>query len=160
MKKDSNKFFAAALPVMIGVTILNVFEYVIFTFSMYMFKFDPQYISAIITMAFFCFILPSILWFTRVFSIVEFNEEGVRRSNFKILCKRKIRWDEVEEIRFYRFPGWIIISKRPLGYKDFNFVVERRDVIPIMYSKEVVQAIHKNTDIIINGIDDVVNAEE
>jgi hypothetical protein len=108
-------------------------------------------------MIFLGFVLPSILWFTRIFSIVEFNEEGVRRSNFKFLCKRKIRWDEVEEIRFYRFPGWIIISKRPLGYKDFNFVVERRDVIPIMYSKEVVQAIHKNTDIIINGIDDVAD---
>ena len=157
MKKGNDKFFAAALPVMIGVTILNVFVYVIFAFSMYMFQFDPQYISAILTVAFFCFFLPTILWFTRIFSVVEFNEEGVRRANFKILCKRKIRWDEVAEIRFYRFPGWIIISKRPLGYKDFNFVVERRDVIPIMYSKEVVQAIHKNTDIIINGIDDVEN---
>ena len=97
------------------------------------------------------------IWFTRIFSVVEFNEEGVSRANFKFLCKRKIHWNEVAEIRFYRFPGWIIISKRPLGYKDFNFVVERRDVIPIMYSKEVVQAIHKNTDIIISGIDDVEN---
>ena len=157
MKKDSNKFFAAALPVMIGVTILNVYAYVIFTFSMYMFKFDPQYISAILTVAFFCFFLPTILWFTRIFSVVEFNEEGVRRANFKFLCKRKILWEEVAEIRFYRFPGWIIISKRPLGYKDFNFVVERRDVIPIMYSKKIEETIHKYTDIIINGIDDVEN---
>ncbi len=88
---------------------------------------------------------------------MEFNEEGVMRSNFKILCKRKIRWAEVEEIRSYRFPGWIVISKRPLGYKDFNFVVERRDVIPIMYSKKVEETIHRYTDIIINGIDDVEN---
>ena len=110
-----------------------------------------------VLMIFFGFVLPSILWFTRVFSIVEFNEEGVSRANFKILCKRKILWDEVAEIRYYRSRGWIIISKRPLGHKDFNFVVERRDVIPIMYSKEVVQAIHRYTDIIINGIDDVEN---
>ena len=157
MKKGNNKFFAAALPVMIGVTILNVFVYVIFAFSMYMFKFDPQYISAILTVAFFCFFLPTILWFTRIFSVVEFNEEGVRRANFKILCKRKIRWNEVAEIRYYRSRGWIIISKRPLGYKDFNFVVERRDVIPIMYSKKVEETIRKYTDIIINGIDDVEN---
>lgn len=157
MKNGNNKFFAAALPVMIGVTILNVFAYVIFAFSMYMFKFDPQYISAILTVAFFCFFLPTILWFTRIFSVVEFNEEGVRRSNFKFLCKRKIRWDEVAEIRFYRFPVWIIISKRPLGYKDFSFVVVRRDVIPIMYSKKVEETIRKFTDIIINGIDDVEN---
>ena len=152
MKKESNKFFAS-LSLMIFVTVFNLLSYAVFVFCMFKFQFDTEDIFVI----FFFFILPSILWFTRIFSVVEFNEEGVRRANFKFLCKRKIRWDEVEEIRFYRFPGWIIISKRPLGYKDFNFVVERRDVIPIMYSKEVVQAIHKNTDIIINGIDDVEN---
>ena len=156
MKKDINKFFTS-LPIMIFVTVLNLCLYGMCVFSLFTFKFDPQDVFGNVLMIFLGFVLPSILWFTRVFSIVEFNEEGVRRSNFKFLCKRKIRWDEVEEIRFYCFPGWIIISKRPLGYKDFNFVVERRDVIPIMYSKEVVQAIHKNTDIIINGIDDVEN---
>ena len=156
MKKDSKRFFAA-LPIMIFVTVLNLCLYGMCVFCLCTFKFDPQYVFGNVLMVFFGFVLPSILWFTRIFSIVEFNEEGVRRANFKILCKRKIHWDEVAEIRFYRFPGWIIISKRPLGYKDFNFVVERRDVIPIMYSKEVVQAIHKNTDIIINGIDDVEN---
>ena len=145
---------------MIFVTVLNLCLYGMCVFSLFTFKFDLQDVFGNVLMILFGFILPSILWFTRVFSVVEFNEEGVRRANFKFLCKRKILWDEVAEIRFYRFPGWIIISKRPLGYKDFNFVVERRDVIPIMYSKEVVQAIHKNTDIIINGIDDVVNAEE
>lgn len=154
MKKDSNKFFAAR-PIMIFVTVLNLCLYGMCVFCLFTFKFDPQDVFGNVLMILFGFVLPSILWFTRVFSIVEFNEEGVRRANFKFLCKRKILWDEVAEIRFYRFPGWIIISKRPLGYKDFNFVVERRDVIPIMYSKEVVQAIHKNTDIIINGIDDV-----
>ena len=142
---------------MIFVTVLNLCLYGMCVFCLFTFKFDPQDVLGNVLMILFGFVLPSILWFTRVFSIVEFNEEGVRRANFKFLCKRKILWDEVAEIRFYRFPGWIIISKRPLGYKDFNFVVERRDVIPIMYSKEVVQAIHKNTDIIINGIDDVEN---
>ena len=156
MKKASNKFFAAP-PIMIFVTVLNLCLYGMCVFSLFTFKFDPQDVFGNVLMTFFGLILPSILWFTRIFSVVEFNEEGVRRANFKILCKRKIRWDEVAEIRFYRSRGWIIISKRPLGYKDFNFVVERRDVIPIMYSKEVVQAIHKNTDIIINGIDDVEN---
>ena len=156
MKKDSNKFFAS-LPIMIFVTVLNLCLYGMCVFCLFTFRFDPQDVFGNVLMIFLGFIIPTILWFTRVFSIVEFNEEGVKRSNFKFLCKRKIRWDEVAEIRFYRFPGWIIISKRPLGYKDFNFVVERRDVIPIMYSKEVVQAIHKNTDIIINGIDDVEN---
>ena len=143
MKKDINKFFTS-LPIMIFVTVLNLCLYGMCVFSLFTFKFDPQDVFGNVLMIFLGFVLPSILWFTRIFSVVEFNEEGVRRSNFKFLCKRKIRWDEVEEIRFYRFPGWIIISKRPLGYKDFNFVVERRDVIPIMYSKEVVQAIHKN----------------
>ena len=156
MKKDSNKFFAAR-PIMIFVTVLNLCLYGMCVFCLFTFKFDPQDVFGNVLMILFGLILPSILWFTRIFSVVEFNEEGVRRANFKFLCKRKILWDEVAEIRFYRFPGWIIISKRPLGYKDFNFVVERRDVIPIMYSKEVVQAIHKNTDIIINGIDDVEN---
>lgn len=153
MKKDSNKFYAS-LPIMICVTIMNLCSYGMCAFGLYMFKFDPQYIFGIVSMVFFCFVLPSILWFTRIFSVVEFNEECVKRSNFKILCKRKIRWDEVAEIRFYRFPGWIIISKRPLGYKDFNFVVERCDVIPIMYSKKVEETIHRYTDVIINGIDD------
>ena len=156
MKKDINKFFTS-LPIMIFVTVLNLCLYGMCAFNWYMVKFDPQDVFGNILMTFFGLILPSLLWFTRIFSIVEFNEEGVRRANFKFLCKRKIHWNEVAEIRFYRFPGWIIISKRPLGYKDFNFFVERRDVIPIMYSKEVVQAIHKNTDIIINGIDDVEN---
>ena len=156
MKKESNKFFAS-LPIMIFVTVLNLCLYGMCVFSLFTFRFDPQDIFVDVLMIFLGFFIPSVLWFTRIFSIVEFNEEGVRRANFKILCKRKIHWNEVAEIRFYRFPGWIIISKRPLGYKDFNFVVERRDVIPIMYSKEVVQAIHKNTDIIINGIDDVEN---
>ena len=128
-----------------------------YALNLYMVKFDPQDVFGNVLMTFFGLILPSILWFTRIFSVVEFNEEGVRRANFKFLYKRKIRWDEVAEIRYYRSRGWIIISKHPLGHKDFNFVVERRDVIPIMYSKEVVQAIHKNTDIIINGIDDVEN---
>lgn len=153
MKKASNKFFAAP-PIMIFVTVLNLCLYGMCVFSLFTFKFDPQDVFGNVLMTFFGLILPSILWFTRIFSVVEFNEEGVRRANFKILCKRKIRWDEVAEIRFYRFPGWIIISKRPLGYKDFNFVVERRDVIPIMYSKKVEETIHKYTDIIINGIDD------
>ena len=156
MKKDSKKFFAA-LPIMIFVTVLNLCLYGMCVFSLFTFKFDLQDVFGNVLMILFGFILPSILWFTRIFSVVEFNEEGVRRANFKFLCKRKIHWNEVAEIRFYRFPGWIIISKRPLGYKDFNFVVERRDVIPIMYSKDVVEAIHKNTDIIINGIDDVEN---
>ena len=152
MKKESNKFFAS-LSLMIFVTVFNLLSYAVFVFCMCKFQFDTEDIFVI----FFFFILPSILWFTRIFSVVEFDKEGVKRANFKFLCKRKIKWSDVAEIRFYRFPGWIIISKRPLDYKDFNFVVERRDVIPIMYSKEVVQAIHKNTDIIINGIDDVKN---
>ena len=156
MKKDSNKFFAS-LPIMIFVSFMNLCLYGMCAFSLYMVKYDPEDVFADVLMIFLGFVLPSILWFTRIFSVVEFNEEGVRRSNFKILCKRKIRWDEVEEIRFYRFPGWIVISKRPLGYKDFNFVVERRDVIPIMYSKKVEETIRKYTDIIINGIDDVEN---
>lgn len=156
MKKDINKFFTS-LPIMIFVTVLNLCLYGMCVFSLFTFKFDPQDVFGNVLMIFLGFVLPSILWFTRIFSVVEFNEEGVRRSNFKFLCKRKIRWDEVEEIRFYRFPGWIIISKRPLGYKDFNFVVERRDVIPIMYSKKVEETIRKYTDIIINGIDDVEN---
>ena len=156
MKKDSNKFFAAR-PIMIFVTVLNLCLYGMCVFCLFTFKFDPQDVFGNVLMTFFGLILPSILWFTRIFSVVEFNEEGVSRANFKILCKRKIRWDEVAEIRFYRFPGWIIISKRPLGYKDFNFVVERRDVIPIMYSKKVEETIRKYTDIIINGIDDVEN---
>lgn len=156
MKKDSNKFFAA-LPIMIFVTVLNLCLYGMCVFCLFTFKFDPQDVFGNVLMILFGLILPSILWFTRIFSVVEFNEEGVRRANFKFLCKRKILWDEVAEIRFYRFPGWIIISKRPLGYKDFNFVVERRDVIPIMYSKKIEETIHKYTDIIINGIDDVEN---
>lgn len=156
MKKASNKFFAAP-PIMIFVMVLNLCLYGMCVFSLFTFKFDPQDVFGNVLMTFFGLILPSILWFTRIFSVVEFNEEGVRRANFKFLCKRKIHWNEVAEIRFYRFPGWIIISKRPLGYKDFNFVVERRDVIPIMYSKKIEETIHKYTDIIINGIDDVEN---
>ena len=156
MKNGNNKFFAS-LPVMIFVTVLNLCLYGMCAFSLYMVKFDPQDVFGNVLMTFFGLILPSLLWFTRIFSVVEFNEECVRRANFKILCKRKIRWNEVAEIRYYRSRGWIIISKRPLGYKDFNFVVERRDVIPIMYSKKVEETIRKYTDIIINGIDDVEN---
>ena len=156
MKNGNNKFFAS-LPIMIFVTVLNLCLYGMCVFSLFTFKFDPQDVFGNVLMTFFGLILPSLLWFTRIFSVVEFNEECVRRANFKILCKRKIRWNEVAEIRYYRFPGWIIISKRPLGYKDFNFVVERRDVIPIMYSKKIEETIHKYTDIIINGIDDVEN---
>lgn len=156
MKKGNDKFFAS-LPVMIFVTVLNLCLYGMYAFSLYMVKFDPQDVFGNVLMTFFGLILPSLLWFTRIFSVVEFNEECIRRANFKILCKRKIRWNEVAEIRYYRSRGWIIISKRPLGHKDFNFVVERRDVIPIMYSKMVEETIHKYTDIIINGIDDVEN---
>ena len=156
MKNGNNKFFAS-LPVMIFVTVLNLCLYGMCAFSLYMVKFDPQDVFGNVLMTFFGLILPSLLWFTRIFSVVEFNEECVRRANFKILCKRKIRWNEVAEIRYYRSRGWIIISKRPLGHKDFNFVVERRDVIPIMYSKKVEETIRKYTDIIINGIDDVEN---
>ena len=156
MKNGNNKFFAS-LPVMIFVTVLNLCLYGMCAFSLYMVKFDPQDVFGNVLMTFFGLILPSLLWFTRIFSVVEFNEECVRRANFKILCKRKIRWKEVAEIRYYRSRGWIIISKRPLGHKDFNFVVERRDVIPIMYSKKVEETIRKYTDIIINGIDDVEN---
>lgn len=156
MKKANNKFHAS-FPIMVGVTFLILCSYGIFASSIYVFKFDMRYILGIALSTFFAFVLPSTMWFSRIFSIVEFNEEGVKRANFKFLCKRKIQWNEVVEIRYYRFPGWIIISKSPLGYKDFSFVVERRDVIPIMYSKEVVQAIHRYTDIIINGIDDVEN---
>lgn len=142
---------------MIFVTVMNLCLYGMYAFSLYIVKFDPQDVFGNVLMTFFGLILPSLLWFTRIFSVVEFNEECVRRANFKILCKRKIRWNEVAEIRYYRSRGWIIISKRPLGYKDFNFVVERRDVIPIMYSKKVEETIRKYTDIIINGIDDVEN---
>ena len=156
MKNGNNKFFAS-LPVMTFVTVLNLCLYGMGAFNWYMVKFDPQDVFGNVLMSFFGLILPSLLWFTRIFSVVEFNEECVRRANFKILCKRIIRWDEVAEIRYYRSRGWIIISKHPLGYKDFNFVVERRDVIPIMYSKKVEETIHKYMDIIINGIDDVEN---
>ena len=147
MKNGNNKFFAS-LPVMIFVTVLNLCLYGMCAFNWYMVKFDPQDVFGNVLMTFFGLILPSLLWVTRIFSVVEFNEECVRRANFKILCKRIIRWDEVAEIRYYRSRGWIIISKRPLGYKDFNFVVERRDVIPIMYSKKVEETIHKYMDII------------
>jgi len=153
MKKANNKFHAA-FPIMVGVTFLIFLSYGIFAFSIYLFKFDMRYILGIALSTFYGFVLPSIMWFTRIFSIVEFNEEGVKRANFKFLCKRKIQWNEVVEIRYYRFPGWIIISKSSLGSKDFSFVVARRDVIPIMYSKKVVDAIHLYTNIAINGIDD------
>ena len=156
MKKGNDKFYAS-LPIMIFVAIMNLCLYGMCAFSLYMFKSDPQDIFVDVLMIFLGFVIPSVLWFTRIFSVVEFDDEGVRRSNFKFLCKRKIRWDEVAEIRFYRARGWIVISKRPLGYKDFNFVVERRDVIPLMYSKKVEETIHRYTDIIINGIDDAAD---
>lgn len=147
------KFFAAP-QIMAFVTILNISMYTIF-FGSWLLFFDIRLDEFILKWPIFSFLfllLPTFLWFTRVFSVVELNEHGIKKSNFRFFCCRIIKWTEISEIKYYNKYGWVIVSKRPLHDINFNFVIERRDVIPFFMRKSVICAISNYTEIKITGL--------
>lgn len=80
----------------------------------------------------------------RGFSLIEFNEKGIKKSLFKIFRKKQILWSEVVDTKvLVRVTSWLFISKVNMDDLSYDKLVNHKDVIHIQLSKEVIEAYNR-----------------
>lgn len=161
MKKRKTKFFASPF-IIFGLIFMLILMLGFWIFILFFPKADgrviddiPKFINEmgfglIILMIFLagiCPILGFILTAHKGFSVFEISKKGVKRSLFRIFRKTEIRWDEMEEIRYYgMIQAWFFFSKTCLEGMPYNDIIKRKDVLQLEYSNHMVELIRSFTE--------------
>ena len=144
--------FITSLTMWIGISFAMLMPYSIFVFVICYNQAYPQNMSTgvWVVFVFFTVIWPTIIPFTnanRFLTVVILDENGVTQKLFGFIRIRRIRWDEISEIRLGKYMGgWIFFSKRPINNLFYDDIVKRKDVIQIGYSQKLEAAIKEYTD--------------
>ncbi len=97
---------------------------------------------------FMCGFTPLALWIAlihRGFTVVEFKNDGIYTSLFRIFRKKVILYDEVVDMTAEsRFGYWLFFSTIPLSGMSYSKMVSNKHIIQVELSEKMIDVL-KNT---------------
>ena len=159
-KKIKTKFMESAF-LGFGLTflLLGAYSCIFFVYFIVPKSLETVTIFSKLIMFFMLGVLPTLNWIFlihRGFSIVEINENYIRKSLFRIFHKRTIYWDEIKEIRVInRVTNWIFFGKLDIRDISFNKLVAHKDVIRLELSENVLKVVRMYCNQEITGLDSI-----
>ncbi|XMB71659.1 hypothetical protein RJI07_05995 [Mycoplasmatota bacterium WC30] len=88
---------------------------------------------------------PTLLWIFMIhrgFSVIEINQNHIKKSLFRVFHKRIIYWNEIKEIIVInRVTNWIFFGKFEMKNIKYDKLVTHKDIIHIQLSKDVLEAV-------------------
>ena len=78
----------------------------------------------------------------RLLSVIEFSDEGVRKSFLGRFFVRELKWADVKEIRaVFQVGTWIFFSSSDIGNLSYDGKMKRKDTVWIAYTPKVLKII-------------------